>query len=704
MLLSIGMIVKNEEKYLEECLTALKPILEQVDSELIIADTGSTDRTVEIAEKFTDNVFHFEWINDFAAARNSTIDRAKGEWYMYLDADEIIKDCSDIIRFFNSGEYKKFGSAMITIRNYSDLAFLDSYQDFNSPRLTLLRKEVRFVQPVHEHLSVAIRPRKELNIIADHYGYLYFDNNVLTELAIKKSERNLKILLDELAEQEAAGGKPRDAIYLEIATSYHIIGDYEKTLEYLKKGLEILDPRAIYVIAYYNDMLGVLWNLNRFVEITECFEWYFSKENLARTKPLATDCFVYFSAARAYFELHNYERAVPCFVSGFDAYEKYVNRKQAYDDQTVAEFRVTIPILKTCLDVFFNTCRKVEQDETTAAALKKFHYPPEILADKEYMRGHLMLWLTMMENTGFSPLENLYSKLDDYNKEKLISMMRWYVFRLPDPTSAGENLKKILKGNKQLEDTAKLYYSFFAEKALTPEAVRGYISEHGTDGNENILCIMLLAGIDITPFITAGGFDVKQSVLKIYNNSPVTSKLFEDYDIDVISPEGLAAAADVYILAMIVTEKKQKDIVPLFEKFAMIGAKLLETESNRDASPRHVRAAITADRAVRAQKSGNYTLCRIELDSLVNIISAFDPLVTAYSSAVLPDISEEQPASEPAKDNEFKELAEQVKKNINLLIGMGKTDEAQALLAEYEKLCPDDSEAVILKRLIEAEM
>ena len=52
MVLSIGMIVKNEEKYLDRCLSALKPILENVESELIIADTGSEDNTVEIAKKY----------------------------------------------------------------------------------------------------------------------------------------------------------------------------------------------------------------------------------------------------------------------------------------------------------------------------------------------------------------------------------------------------------------------------------------------------------------------------------------------------------------------------------------------------------------------------------------------------------------------------------------------------------------------------
>ena len=102
MLLTIGMIVKNEEKYLERCLNGIKPILEQVDSELIIADTGSTDRTVEIARQFTDNVFYFEWIKDFAAARNSTLEKAQGEWYMFVDADEIFESCDEIIHFFNS--------------------------------------------------------------------------------------------------------------------------------------------------------------------------------------------------------------------------------------------------------------------------------------------------------------------------------------------------------------------------------------------------------------------------------------------------------------------------------------------------------------------------------------------------------------------------------------------------------------------------
>ncbi|MCL1986515.1 MAG: glycosyltransferase, partial [Firmicutes bacterium] len=64
MLLTIGMIMKNEERFLRDCLTAIKPILDNVDSELIIHDTGSTDNSIAIAKEFTDNVFEIEWRDD----------------------------------------------------------------------------------------------------------------------------------------------------------------------------------------------------------------------------------------------------------------------------------------------------------------------------------------------------------------------------------------------------------------------------------------------------------------------------------------------------------------------------------------------------------------------------------------------------------------------------------------------------------------
>src|SRR5204863_18128 len=81
--LSLCMIVKDEEEMLPGCL---EPIRHHVD-EIIVVDTGSTDRTVEIAESFGAKVIHFPWNGSFSDARNVGLDAASGDWLMYLDAD-----------------------------------------------------------------------------------------------------------------------------------------------------------------------------------------------------------------------------------------------------------------------------------------------------------------------------------------------------------------------------------------------------------------------------------------------------------------------------------------------------------------------------------------------------------------------------------------------------------------------------------------
>ncbi len=80
------MIVKNEEITLERCLNCGEDFVD----EIIIVDTGSTDKTKEIAKKFTDKIYDFEWLQDFAAARNFSFSKATKEYIFYLDADDII--------------------------------------------------------------------------------------------------------------------------------------------------------------------------------------------------------------------------------------------------------------------------------------------------------------------------------------------------------------------------------------------------------------------------------------------------------------------------------------------------------------------------------------------------------------------------------------------------------------------------------------
>lgn len=84
--LSLCMIVKNEEYSLPQTLKSVKEVVD----EMVVLDTGSTDRTVEIAKELGAEVYHFEWCNDFSAARNESLKYVQGKWVLVLDADEVL--------------------------------------------------------------------------------------------------------------------------------------------------------------------------------------------------------------------------------------------------------------------------------------------------------------------------------------------------------------------------------------------------------------------------------------------------------------------------------------------------------------------------------------------------------------------------------------------------------------------------------------
>lgn len=82
---SLCVIVKNEEEVLAGCLDSVKDIAD----EMVIVDTGSTDRTKEIAARYTDKIYDFEWVDHFAAARNFAFSKAEMDYILWLDADDI---------------------------------------------------------------------------------------------------------------------------------------------------------------------------------------------------------------------------------------------------------------------------------------------------------------------------------------------------------------------------------------------------------------------------------------------------------------------------------------------------------------------------------------------------------------------------------------------------------------------------------------
>ena len=197
-LLSIGMIVKNEERSLEKCLKALEPLRQAIPCELVIADTGSTDKTKEIAEKYADILFDFTWVNDFSKARNAVMDRCSGKWYLTVDADEYLaSDCTELVNFLTGKNSVKMKEATIIQRNHFDKNMDGTYSDFNAKRMCRMDTGTRYTNPIHEYFNIPVALNEIYiltNTIFDHDGYA----NISAEHKREKEARNLNLLETEL--------------------------------------------------------------------------------------------------------------------------------------------------------------------------------------------------------------------------------------------------------------------------------------------------------------------------------------------------------------------------------------------------------------------------------------------------------------------------------------------------------------------------
>lgn len=196
--LSIGMIFKNDIRSLERCLAALEPLRKAVSCELVMADTGSTDGSRAIAERYADVLFDFTWVNDFSAARNAVMDRCSGVWYLTVDSDEYLDpDITELKRHLNTAKSHSPTYGYVIQRNYRTLEMkAGDYTDFLALRLVRLDTGSRYEGTIHERFStVANATANNLShTVFHHDGYAVDD----MEKVVEKQTRNLNLLRQEL--------------------------------------------------------------------------------------------------------------------------------------------------------------------------------------------------------------------------------------------------------------------------------------------------------------------------------------------------------------------------------------------------------------------------------------------------------------------------------------------------------------------------
>lgn len=195
-ILTISLLVSGRKDTTEKCLDSIRRLLDELDSELILVDTGCDEELRQVLKRYTEQIISFTWCDDFAKARNTGLEAANGEWFLFLDDDEWFEDVTPILHFFQSGEYKEYHQAVYKVRSYLNRQGTD-YDDAWVSRMIQIDPDTRFVGKVHEYLAPVRGKCKELDAFAHHYGYAFADSAEKQE----HLKRNVSLLMDMIKEE-----------------------------------------------------------------------------------------------------------------------------------------------------------------------------------------------------------------------------------------------------------------------------------------------------------------------------------------------------------------------------------------------------------------------------------------------------------------------------------------------------------------------
>ena len=316
---SLCMIVRDEEKYLGQALTSLKPLVD----EMIVVDTGSKDRTIEIAKAHGAKIFDFAWVDDFSAARNFSISKASGKWLLTLDADEAIAD----------RDYAKFTGLlndpaicwMFTERHYTNDPLMSGFRRakgeyagwersyggyFESSRVRLFPNDLQIcfrgrIHELVEHKICELGNRVEnSDIPIHHYGH--------TPEAKHEKDRRKASLYSQSGEQKINEDSSQWQNFFDLGVEYSYRKLYGQSLSKFERAVE-LNPRFFEI---YGRMGYVLCEMGRYQEAIE------SMEQALRINP--QDYESYGNLGVVFIRMEKYPLAIEALTRATEIYPEFI--------------------------------------------------------------------------------------------------------------------------------------------------------------------------------------------------------------------------------------------------------------------------------------------------------------------------------------------------------------------------------------------
>ncbi|WP_196592587.1 glycosyltransferase family 2 protein [Pectinatus sottacetonis] len=249
MKISACVIVKNEAVNIQTWLCCMKKIAD----ELIVVDTGSADDTKQMSSRAGAKVYDFIWQDDFAAAKNYAISKAKGDWVLFFDADEYFSETvakqlqQQLLIFLHNDDIEAFLCKLVNIDKDKNNKFLSSFYQL---RIFKNKPGIAYEGAIHEELKNKGRSLRLAALPAEIYAY---HTGYSASVNATKLERNLIILQQQINRH----GEDKK-LYPYLATCYFGLKQYEKTIYYLQEfinsGINMLGAE-VYVFIQYIDAL-----------------------------------------------------------------------------------------------------------------------------------------------------------------------------------------------------------------------------------------------------------------------------------------------------------------------------------------------------------------------------------------------------------------------------------------------------------------
>lgn len=700
-LVTISMLVSNRIDTVEKCFESFRPLLEQIPSEFIAVDTvgdEKSDGSVDVARKYADKIVHFEWCDDFAAARNAGLKEARGKWLIYLDDDEWFDDAGPLIDFFSKPElYENYDRVSMMEHSYTSASQIE-YGSSSFSRISVLTPEAKFVNPVHELLE-GIVYRNEYDLkgtFVHHVGYIGKLNN-------KKIERNREIMNNELE-------KHPDNPHLWLQQIAGAGSDADEMLELSEKAIFELRKREL---SDWNNQDWVEIFLYRMKSYARLKMWDKLDENVDEFLEHVKNPF--FRGIAAIFELSRnlndfgIEKANDWIHIYFEAVKYYVDR----DEKEISYFfsdDIDKANLYKVVIMYFNLCLKESDDSYSDIKKMIREIPWNIFSRKRsgVLASSLKYIIDNEDTETLAFLCNSFT-IDGRIDEEFLQQLDRVDIGIESDT-AQENFDQLIESIDVKNDS--LWIKQHVRKKVSEDELKRSLGDETTFAypNEDLVRICVKNRISPQKYVEKVSIeDVEKSVSAIVvkeekhlDRIPLFAAEIENvWQSSVQRNYLLASLRKRYIFQGTMPLNKVLEESEKYCRNMIEYAKSIYlTELCDSASvllPKEIRFAILFEKALKLKKSGALKECLAYLQQSLDIFNEAETLIRR----IIQEIELDQRKQAKISDEMIK-LGNQVKSQIVALISQGQNEVAAGLLNELKQITPEDSDLATLEKLCQS--